>query len=289
MAEKRMISSKITDHDNFTTLPATAQALYLHMVMSADDDGFCAQTNSSMLKAHAKQKDLEELVKRKYLIRFPSGVCAIKHWKMQNTIRADRYHETEYKEEKAQLFTKPNGAYSATKPQPSDNQPATKPQPSGAETRQNAASGLGLGLGIGLDLNTAAINPTFIEPQQPSKPKVVDQELARVMTFFLDRINANPSPVALESLTAYTQDLGADVVLHALGIALDERKTGWRYIQGILQQYSRAGLRTMDDVLRAEQDFEANKSQPKQTAKGPLVHTEPGAEEKAMIRRLAAE
>jgi hypothetical protein len=117
-----MLSSKITDHDNFTGLPATAQALYLHLIMSADDDGFCAQTNTARGKAHARQKDLDALVSLNYLIRFDSGVYAIKHWRMQNAIRLDRYHPTEYQEEFSQLSVKPNGAYTTTKWQPDDRQ-----------------------------------------------------------------------------------------------------------------------------------------------------------------------
>ena len=166
MAEKRMISSKITDHDNFTTLPASAQALYLHLILSADDDGFCAQTNSAMLKAHAKKKDLDELVKRRYLIRFDSGVYAVKHWKMQNSIRPDRYHETEYKEEKALLNVKPNGSYTTSKCQPSDSESAANPQPDDGQSAANPQPSdnnpqpqyLGLGLGIGLNTGDMCVN-----------------------------------------------------------------------------------------------------------------------------------
>lgn len=181
MAEKRMLSSKITDHDNFTTLPASAQALYLHLVLSADDDGFCAQTNSAMLKAHAKKKDLEELVKRRYLIRFDSGVYAVKHWKMQNTIRPDRYHETEYKEEKALLSVKPNGAYTTAKgqpndgqadgkmsaePQPNDGQSAAEPQPNDNNPQPQY---LGLGLGLGLDTKDSVCNTRASEGSKGKK------------------------------------------------------------------------------------------------------------------------
>lgn len=84
-------------------------------------------------------------------------------------------------------------------------------------------------------------------------------DLARVMDFFMDKINPTPSPMCVDTLKIYTASLGADVVLHAFGIALDERKTGWRYIQGILARYDRDGLRTMDDVLRSEQEFDARK------------------------------
>lgn len=258
MAEKRMISSKITDHDNFTTLPATAQALYLHLTLSADDDGFCAQTNSAMLKAHARKKDLDELVKRKYLIRFPNGVCAIKHWKMQNSIRPDRYHPTEYKEELATLSVKSNGAYTTAKAQPDvcqdDNQSATNCQPDDGQPADTLASIRDnsqpeyLGLGLGLD-NTATVNARAREEEEPKN------DLGRVMGFFFDRINPMPSEMARDMLKSYTADLGAEVVLHALQIAVDERKTGWRYIQGILQSYVQNGLTDLAAVLKAEQEF----------------------------------
>ena len=260
MAEKRMISSKITDHDNFTTLPATAQALYLHLILSADDDGFCAQTNSAMLKAHARKKDLDELVKRKYLIRFSNGVCAIKHWKMQNSIRPDRYHPTEYKEELTTLSVKSNGSYTTAKAQPNrgqdDNQSATNCQPEDGQSADTLPSNRDnlqpeyLGLGLGLD-NTAAVNARAREGEDQKN------DLGRVMGFFFDRINPMPSEMAIDALKDYTADLGADVVLHALEIAVDERKTGWRYIQGILQRYRRDGFTDLPAVLKAEAEYAA--------------------------------
>lgn len=80
-------------------------------------------------------------------------------------------------------------------------------------------------------------------------------DLARVSSFYLDRINASPSPMCCEYLKSYTESLGADVVLHALNIALDERKPNWSYIQGILQRYERDGLKTLDAVMQAEADY----------------------------------
>ena len=88
-----------------------------------------------------------------------------------------------------------------------------------------------------------------------------DNDLSRVMTFFLDRVNPTPSPLCLDSLKQYTASLGADVVLHALSIALDERKTGWSYIQAILSRYERDGLRNIEAVLQAEQRHNAGKNQ----------------------------
>ena len=126
MAEKRMLSRKITENDNFVTLPATAQALYMHLTLSADDDGFCNQVESAMFRAHAKKKDLTALIEKRYLLQFESGVICVKHWRMANALRKDRYEPTAYREEFQQLRIKSNGAYTmATRSQPDDTQVAT--------------------------------------------------------------------------------------------------------------------------------------------------------------------
>lgn len=124
MGERRMLTRKVTDNDNFVELPATAQALYLHLTMNADDDGFCSQISTAMFRAHAKKKDLEALVDKKYLIRFQSGVMVIKHWRMANALRKDRHEPTVYQEEAKLLTVKQNGAYTlAANWQPNGNQP----------------------------------------------------------------------------------------------------------------------------------------------------------------------
>ena len=40
MAERRMFAKTIIDSDAFLDMPLTAQALYFHLSMRADDDGF---------------------------------------------------------------------------------------------------------------------------------------------------------------------------------------------------------------------------------------------------------
>jgi DnaD/phage-associated family protein len=91
-------------------------------------------------------------------------------------------------------------------------------------------------------------------PPVPPAPARENPGLARVMAFFLDRINPAPSPTCIDLLQQYTESLSADVVLHALEIAIDERKTAWSYIQAILAQYERDGVRDMDGVKRREQE-----------------------------------
>lgn len=111
MAERRMYTKKITDSDAFIEMSSAAQALYFHLNQGADDDGFNNQIQMAMLKAHASTDDLKILMVKNFVIRFESGVIVIKHWRMHNTIRKDRYTPTNYQEELEQLGIKENGAY----------------------------------------------------------------------------------------------------------------------------------------------------------------------------------
>ena len=111
MAEKRMFSKKVTDSDAFIEMPSTTQALYFHLNQSADDDGFNNQIQIAMMKAHASTDDLKILLMKNFIIRFESGVIVIKHWRIHNTFRKDRYSPTTFQDELAQLNIKENLSY----------------------------------------------------------------------------------------------------------------------------------------------------------------------------------
>ena len=111
MAKKRMYSKDVTDSDDFIEMSSAAQALYFHLNQGADDDGFNNQIQLAMLKAHASTDDLKILMAKSFVIRFDSGVIVIKHWRMHNTLRKDRYIPTNYQEELRMLGIKENGSY----------------------------------------------------------------------------------------------------------------------------------------------------------------------------------
>jgi len=104
MAKKRMFSLKIVDTDEFLDMPPTTQNLYFHLCMRADDDGFVSNPKKIMKVVNAATDDIKVLIGKKFVIPFDSGVCVIKHWKIHNLIRQDRYTETEYKDEKNLLI-----------------------------------------------------------------------------------------------------------------------------------------------------------------------------------------
>jgi hypothetical protein len=112
MAERRMFAKTIVDSDAFTSMPQSTQLLYFHLSMRADDDGFVNQPKGIMRIVGAKEGDFEILFVKKFLIPFDSGVVVIKHWRMHNYIRNDRYIETKYTKEKSLLLIDENNAYS---------------------------------------------------------------------------------------------------------------------------------------------------------------------------------
>jgi hypothetical protein len=113
-----------------------AQALYFHLCMYADDDGFVKNPKRIFKMIGAHEDDFRLLIMKRFILTYESGVIVIKHWRMHNLLRSDRYKETEYVEEKSMLRIKENGAYTLDETQGKPikkvgNRLATKRQPSG--------------------------------------------------------------------------------------------------------------------------------------------------------------
>lgn len=149
MAERRMFTTKIVESDPFTEMPLSAQALYFHLNMAADDDGFINNPQKIRRSIEASEEDLETLVQKRFVLTFENGLILIKHWRMHNSIRKDRYKPTQYQEQLSRLQVRSDGAYTEKQPfmtiesenenfgnqsvtnrQPSDNQVTTNGQPS---------------------------------------------------------------------------------------------------------------------------------------------------------------
>ena len=111
MAEKRMFAKTIIDSDAFVEMPISARLLYYDLGMRADDDGFVNSPKKIMRMIGASEDDMRILAMRKFIIPFDNGLVVIKHWRINNYLRSDRYRETTYKDEKALLLIDENNAY----------------------------------------------------------------------------------------------------------------------------------------------------------------------------------
>ena len=106
-----MFTKQIIDSDAFLDMPLSTQSLYFHLNMRADDDGFINNPKKIMRMIGASEDDLKVLISKRFIITFDNGIVVIKHWRMHNLLRKDRYTETHYQEEKKMLALKENGAY----------------------------------------------------------------------------------------------------------------------------------------------------------------------------------
>lgn len=84
-------------------MSASAQALYFHLGMRADDDGFVSSPRKIAKASNCGLDDLTLLAAKGFIIPFESGVVVVTHWKENNYIRADRYKPTRYTKEAEML------------------------------------------------------------------------------------------------------------------------------------------------------------------------------------------
>lgn len=121
MAQKRMFRLDVLETDAFMEMPLTTQALYFWLGLKADDDGFIGNPNMVTRNVGASSDDLKLLIAKGFLIQFADGVVVVKHWRMHNTLSANRYKETKYLEDKSILKIKDNKAYSLNSGNPIDD------------------------------------------------------------------------------------------------------------------------------------------------------------------------
>jgi len=210
-----MFAKKITDSDAFTALPPTTQALYFHLCMNADDDGFNNKIRTAMFNAHADQNDFGLLVQHRFVIPFDSGVVVIKHWKLHNIIRSDRYHETEYLDEKSRLILKQNGVYTEN-----DNQVTTKCLPSDNQMETEVSLGKD---SIGKSNNNIS-NTNVLDCQTQSDERVSKSDIDIIVNCWNALKTYGIAPVSRVSasskrgsmLRARIREYGTDEVLKAI-------------------------------------------------------------------------
>jgi len=95
MANRRMFSKEITNSSAFMMLPLSSQALYFHLGMNADDDGFCE--HFTVIRSCGSQPDdLKILEAKKFIKIFNDCVLIICGHCENNYIQSDRYKPSKY-------------------------------------------------------------------------------------------------------------------------------------------------------------------------------------------------
>jgi len=93
-------------------MPLSTQALYFHLNMKADDDGFVGNPKRIMRMIGANEDEYKVLVAKKFVLEFEGqSVCVIKHWLVHNVLRKDTYKPTLYDDLKRKIVMKNNNIY----------------------------------------------------------------------------------------------------------------------------------------------------------------------------------
>lgn len=236
MANKRMFSIDVTETDSFLEMPLTAQALYFHLGMRGDDDGFVSNPRSIMRVAGCSEGDLAILAEAGYIISFRSGVIVISDWKVNNNLRNDRYKPTTFQSERSMLSETankryilhgaPTGNQMDTNGIPSDNQ--MTPQPNVTQRNQTQRS--------------SSVNDTAAA----ADPRI-DSGLAEIVQHFEQVIGIFPRS-ALDKLQRYRDSIPAEVICKAFDEAAESGHRSWKYANGVLKSWQADGVRTLGDV-----------------------------------------
>lgn len=220
MAERRMFAKRIIDSDAFLDMPLSTQALYFHLCMRADDDGFVNNPKKIQRVVGASEDDLKVLAAKRFVIPFDSGIVVIKHWRIHNYIRTDRYTPTAYTEERAMLTEKDNGSYTVAGAVgiPSVNQMDTN--------------------GIPSDIPTVC-QPTYQMDTQYSidKDSIVKDSIGKINT-------GRFTPPTLDEIRQYCEERNNGIDPQSFKDFYEAR--GWCLTKGVKMKDWRAAVRTWE-------------------------------------------
>lgn len=226
MAQKRMFNNSVVGSDEFLEMPDSSQNLYFHLSMQADDDGFVDKWKSIMRMTGKKEDDLKKLIAKSFVIPFDTGVLVIRHWRLNNYLQKDRYKETIYKDEKARLTIDKSNVYNLD----------TECIHSIDKNR----------------LDKISIDKNSKEKEQEESESCGDG-FQKVSKFYEENINLL-TPYTSKVLEDFTDELGEDLVIYAMQISIENNKRTISYIKAILNNWSRANIKTLAEAKNENQN-----------------------------------
>ena len=243
MAQRRMFSKKITDSDKFLDLPLTAQALYFHLNMHADDDGFVDNTKTIKRMIGASDGDLRILMEQAFVLPFESGVIVIKDWKIHNYIPKDRYQKTVHTTEFSRLTLEENKSYT--------------------ECIQNVYN-LDTQDRIGKDrIGKDRIGKDKLVVVEVSEPATATEKSNfNVIDYYQERID-DLDDYQLQKLKDYIQidNLAPELIKRAIDRAADNSKRNFGYVNSILKKWAQNGIKTIVQQDEEQRNFDVKKAQ----------------------------
>lgn len=241
MANRRMFAKTIIDSDAFLDMPLSTQALYFHLSMRADDDGFINNPKKISRMIGCAEDDLKLLIAKKFLLHFESGVVVIKHWLIHNQLRKDRYTPTNYQDEFKQLEKKENGSYRKSEensvptridvtPKPNANQLATAWKPIGNQMETQVS--------IGKD---------SLVKESKDKDSQEENVVIGAIDFYQQNFGIL-NPYTSQQIVDAIEIFNDDIVIKAMQIALENNVRNYNYVRAILKKWYENNATTIEDI-----------------------------------------
>ena len=257
MAERRMFSKTIVDSDAFLDMPQSTQVLYFHLSMRADDDGFINNPKKIQRMVGASDDDLKLLIAKNFIIPFESGVVVIKHWRLHNYIRSDRYKPTVYQAELASVKVEENGSYAL------ENEVGI---PSGRQLVYQMDTQVRLGkdrLELGKDSIGKYHHGHLCACAREKIENCFQSIFSKTPTEYeIDFVCDSFAALHHDELKPHSFDESdSELIEIAFKAAAESGNMNVAYIDGIFKNWRRGGIRTIDDYWsnEADRDIKAGK------------------------------
>ena len=240
MAERRMIAKTIIDSDLFLDMPMSTQCLYFHLNMRADDDGFINNPKKIQRMIGCNDDDIKLLIAKNFIIPFESGVVVIKHWKIHNYIRMDRYKETLYKEEKSQLVTDKSKEYILGRP---DDIPLVDQRLTQDRLGKDR---------LGKDrLGKDRLGKDNIPIEEECVNEYVSEKLSSMSKLYQKNIGMANGIVG-EWLIDISNQIDVDLFKKALEICTEKGKLNFGYLKGIIKNWLDINITSLEQLQAYE-------------------------------------
>lgn len=238
-AQKRMFDKNVVESDKFLDLPNSSKALYFMAGMEADDKGFF-QPRKLQRMCGFSDDDYKILIAKGFFITFESGVMVVTDWNKNNWLDSRRVSETEYVDE-LKMLKLINNKYELANP--TDSKCLADAKPSLRE----------------YSIVEYSIEENSIVECSSNKR---ENEIKKIIDFYNNNIG-QLTPYAMTILESYMDQIETDCIILAMQKAVESNKRNMQYIKGILNNWIKAGIKTLVEAKDEEIAFK-NKKVPKE-------------------------
>ena len=96
MANRRMTSKQVVQTEKFLRMPSSAQALYFHLVLCADDAGVVDSVSTVCRMCNQRMTGVRTLLENDFILEVADDRILITDWLRQNKIQPSRMQKSEY-------------------------------------------------------------------------------------------------------------------------------------------------------------------------------------------------